>query len=87
MLGMIFMTLKFMDHEELKKLQEEKPLLIYEYLSEAGPRSINGYPNFFSFKYLIQEEYDIFIKHYKEIQESMKKLEDNIEEKEYYQRK
>lgn len=51
-LGMIFMPLvlgafKDRDEEDIKDIG-----LIYEYYDKAGPRSINGYPSFFSFGFL-----------------------------------
>ena len=46
--------------------------LIYEYLSEAGPMSVNGKPTFFSLKYLNKEDTEKMIDYYyqyKEIRE------------------
>jgi len=55
-LTMVFMPLalgafKDWNREDLKELG-----MIYEYLTEAGPRSINGYPSFMSLQYLKREE-------------------------------
>jgi hypothetical protein len=47
--------------------------MIYEYLSEAGPRSINGYPMFFSLQVLSEEQAKVVINaylQYKEIKEN-----------------
>jgi hypothetical protein len=53
---MIFMPLIFMEGKEIKKFQKDPPGLIYEYLNRAGPRSINGYPTFMSFRIVPKEE-------------------------------
>ncbi len=61
----IFMPLVFMKPEELKKLREEdKAYVFFEYNDKAGPRSINGYPSFFSFSFLTKEEWDIVFEIY-----------------------
>jgi len=56
MLPSIFMVLLLMDDETSKKLQDDKPYLFYEYYDKASPRSINGYPSFFSLQYLDKED-------------------------------
>ena len=48
MLGLIFMPLIFMSDERRKELTKAKIVMIYEYIREAGQRSINGYPIFMS---------------------------------------
>ena len=51
-LGMVFMSIvlgAFSDYTE----EARKDIgMIYEYYDKAGPRSINGYPTFFSFRIL-----------------------------------
>lgn len=59
----IFMPLLFLN-EELKAKLEKECVLVYEYLEKAGPRSINGYPMFMSFRYLTQEELELFANYY-----------------------
>ena len=47
--------------------------LIYEYIDKAGPRSINGLPNFFSMRLLNKEDalkVDGYYIKYKEIRET-----------------
>ena len=51
----IFLPLMFMDEESRKHIHDNK-LLFYEYLSEAGPRSCNGLPMFFSCRYISIED-------------------------------
>jgi hypothetical protein len=50
MVGSVFMPLLFMDEESRKQMKDEEIFHIYEYMSQAGPRSINGYPMFMSFR-------------------------------------
>jgi hypothetical protein len=54
-----FMCLMFLSPENLLAMQEAKVCFFYEYLSEAGPRSVNGRPVFMSFRYLCAEDYEI----------------------------
>lgn len=44
----VFLCLGMMERDELKKLAEDEPAFFYEYLSKAGPLSVNGMPRFFS---------------------------------------
>lgn len=48
--------------------------MIFEYLDKAGPRSINGYPNFFSMQILTQAEWEIAHKYYEEYKEMKEKF-------------
>ena len=63
---LVFMPLMFLDNEQLASLQQSQPGLIYEYLSEASPRTVNGMPGFFSMKTLNQADteklFDILVK-------------------------
>ncbi len=54
---MVFMPLGLMDAEQLEALKEADPGVIYEHMDQAGPRSINGMPCFFSFKTLTRDEW------------------------------
>ena len=75
MIGNVFMPIalgafKDTPEEELKNIG-----MIYEYLSEAGPRSINGMPMFMSFRYLTKDEAKDMFVHY----EAYKKLKEEFE--------
>jgi hypothetical protein len=48
--------------------------IIYEYISAAGPRSINGYPMFTSCRKLNKEDTQTMIKYYNELLEQKKKF-------------
>ncbi len=60
----------FKDEEDVKNIG-----LVYEYLSEAGPRGINGFPNFTSMRVLNIRDAEIMMTHhdeYKKIKDSFK---------------
>ena len=73
-LSMVFMAIALLDKQTAEELMSKKPAFIYEYYSKAGPMSVNGYPTFFSFKFLIQEEYEKMIKYFNKIIESVNNL-------------
>ena len=54
MLTSVFMPIIFGAFKEAKDI--ENVGLIYEHLSEAGPRSVNGYPSFMSMNILDHAE-------------------------------
>jgi len=56
MLPVIFMPLLFAGKKMIEKMQIDAPGMIYEHFSEAGPRSINGYPTFVSLHIVSQED-------------------------------
>ena len=71
-LAMTFMPIALGAFKDKTKEELEDIGLIFEYLDQAGPRSINGLPNFFSFQMLNKQEYDrmyIFYKEYSELKE------------------
>ena len=52
----IFMPLVFMSKKDIWLMQKHPPGLMYEYMDKAGPRSVNGYPCFFSMRILSLED-------------------------------
>lgn len=56
MLPVIFVPIIFADKKIIELMQKDAPGMIYEHISEAGPRSVNGYPTFFSFHTVSQED-------------------------------
>lgn len=56
MVPSIFMLLHFLDDEARAVCREHPPEMIYEYLREAGERTVNGYPMFMSMKLLNQAD-------------------------------
>jgi len=69
LLPMIFMPLAFMDKPESEEM--DKVGDIFEYISEAGPRSINGYPMFFSLNVLSRHDHPLFIAKLKKLHEAI----------------
>lgn len=67
MLGSIFMPLFFMTEEQNKNFIEQKPALLYEYMSQAGERGVNGYPIFMSMKFVTEDELPLLNGYYKEL--------------------
>lgn len=47
-----------MDKEHLKELERRQVIGIYEYMSEAGPMSVNGLPSFMSCRMIHRGEAD-----------------------------
>jgi hypothetical protein len=74
-IGSIFMpllwgALKDTPEEELKDIA-----IIYEYLDKAAPRSVNGYPTFFSFCIMGRDDFEVmyeFGKAYKKMRTDFK---------------
>lgn len=58
---MVFMPLALGAGKEWSKEDCEQIGMIYEYVSEAGPRSIDSMPSFFSFRMLSKEQMTKFI--------------------------
>ena len=68
-LGMVFMPMVFMSNETRKKLSNLKVSFIYEYLSKASPRSINGMPVFFSCRTLTELETKKMFEYYEKFKQ------------------
>ena len=55
----VFLPLSFLAEEQrgewVKNIEEERLGLVYEYLDKAGPRSVNGMPQFFSMRMIDTE--------------------------------
>lgn len=67
----VFMPLIFMKKEDIEKLQANPPGMIYEYFSEAGPRSINGMPMFMSFRMISVEDTTKVMERYNKIKQAV----------------
>lgn len=63
-LKMVFMPIAMGAFAESTEEELNDIGMIYEYLSEAGPRSTNGMPNFFSLKILSKNETKTVFEHY-----------------------
>lgn len=58
LLGSIFMPLMFMDDMHKKTLIRDEIVHFYGKLNDAAPRSINGFPMFFSMRSINKEDCD-----------------------------
>lgn len=63
----VFQSLIFLSPEAIDDLKARDVQLFFEYLSEAGPRAINGYPIFLSCSFLTGEELKFVNNKYQEI--------------------
>lgn len=61
MLRLIFLPFTFMDEVP------DNLGLVYEYLDEAVPQSINGYPQFFTCRFLATEDIPRFREHLRDV--------------------
>ena len=71
LLGSIFMPLLFSEQELIDWMKDNKITVFYEYLSEAGPRSINGYPIFFSMKMMDDKDWQAVYTQYEAIKKAI----------------
>jgi len=70
----VFMPIAFGAFNNWTKERLDTLGIIYEYLSEAGPRSVNGMPTFMSFRLLNREETEKMFVHY----EAYKKMKEEF---------
>ena len=70
-LSSIFMPLLFINEETEKKYREMPIGMFYEYYDKAGPRTLNGYPIFFSVNALSVENTNKVQKYYEKVKEAM----------------
>lgn len=56
MMSMVFMILLFLDDITRKQLIHDNSVHCYEYLDKAGPTSCNGYPTFFSCRFITTDD-------------------------------
>lgn len=79
MLGMVFMPIVLGAFSDLSKEEvEERVGMIYEYYDKAGPRGINGFPCFVSFRILSpQQKVKMleFYEQYKKLKEAFSNME------------
>ncbi len=69
------MILTMLDDKSRKNMLEDQPAAFYEYYDKAGPRSVNGFPQFFSFRYLNLEEWKKFCGYHKEMTKVIEAIE------------
>jgi hypothetical protein len=74
MIGSIFMPIALMDDEDRKEYIASKPGMIFEHISKAAPRAVNGYPIFFTMQTLSYDEADKVCEYFQKIEEVVEKL-------------
>jgi len=74
----VFMPIVFMTDKHRQEMIDDNIDFIYEYMEEAGPRSVNGMPTFMSYRMLNRAESKIMFKHYEELKETLKKPEEEL---------
>lgn len=71
LIGSIFMTLLFMNQKQRDEMQGKGVAVLYEYMSEAGPREMNGYPIFSSMRTMSQEEWGKVWEYHEKIKKAL----------------
>ena len=71
-IGMVFMPIPLGAFAKESKEYIDDIGLIYEYWSEAGPRSVNGYPSFFSMTVLGKEDTEQVFKYHEQFEQAKK---------------
>lgn len=61
MLGSIFMILIFLDDITTKQLINDGAVYCMEYISESANMNINGYPIFYSCRFLVKDDVELII--------------------------
>lgn len=55
--GSVWMVMMFMDPKHLAEMALKDITLLYEFTDKAGPRTINGYPSFFSCRMMNRDDH------------------------------
>lgn len=71
MFGTVFMVWSLLDPMEKKKMIDCGMSMVYSDMQDAGPRSVNGYPIFWSMSVLNKQDDRKVYMYYKQIQEKM----------------
>ena len=79
----VFMPILFFDEKQMEEfktaIEDERIYMIYEYMSEAGPRALNGMPQFMSYRVLNKEQTETVIKYYNKIKETINTMKLEVE--------
>jgi hypothetical protein len=71
---MIFMVLIFLDDISKKQMINDGAVHVWEYLKEAGPTSVNGYPCFYSCRMITTADLERVLAKAQQIKEVMDTL-------------
>jgi hypothetical protein len=67
---MVWPVLMFMTKAQQDEMLALRPGLLYEYFSEAGPRSTNGYPVFMSVRVVSQQDVPALLTYLKALEDA-----------------
>jgi len=81
LVGNIFMPILFMDEKQHKDMKEKDIFHIYEYNTEAGPRSVNGCPIFFSMRMISKKDWIQCVKYIEQYRARKESFLNKTEEK------
>ena len=73
-MGLIFMPIMFWDKAMKDKVLADPPGMVFEYLSKASPRSVNGKPTFFSCHLVSQKDTKRIFEYLEDIVEAEKSV-------------
>lgn len=67
----VFLPLMLMGQENLDWLAAQEPYVLYEYVDQALPRTVNGLPQFISFRWLKRDEWNIVLGYIKVLEAAL----------------
>ena len=73
-IGMVFMPVLFGAFSDMTEEARKDIGMLYEYYDKAGPRAVNGYPIFWSFRILNAKDRKVVWEKYDKIQEALKSV-------------
>lgn len=76
--NMVFLPLLFLNEKQVQVFQQGvddgRVFMIYEYMDKAGPRTMNGMPQFFSYRILNKEQTEKMIDYYEKIKKAIEEV-------------
>lgn len=81
-LPLVFMPLALLSKEEADKIdalpRDLQPGIFFEYVSKAGPRSINGHPIFWSVQWVCIGQAEHFMELFEKARKGLESLKENL---------
>lgn len=77
-IGMVFMAWMLMNEKTRNDMLLDPPHMLYEFMDKAGPRAVNGYPNFLSFRWLNKPDTERLRELYIKYEETLKAADESI---------
>jgi len=73
----VFMVMIFLSNEQRQQLIDDEAIFIFEYYDKANQLSVNGYPTFFSCRFMTKEDfYQMWVEYQKYVEMREEFLED-----------